>query len=89
MMTMSSESFANGYLLDCYCHMTTTAGRASLPALDSLHLPFPYFLLAFTVSCLRREQDDKEHEDLYSSTDKDKETIIIKTIGTSPEKRQP
>ena len=86
---MASESFTKEYLLDCYSRTATTAGRASLPAIDSPIVPFPSFLLAFTVSCLRREQDEKEREDLYSSTDKHKETIIIYTYETSPEKGQP
>ena len=86
---MSSESFDDGYLLDCYCHMTTTADHTSLPNIDSPNLPIPSFLLAFAVSCLRREQDAKEREDLYSLTDKNKETIIINTNETSPGKRHP
>ena len=64
----------------------TTAGHASLPTIDSPDLPIPSFLLAFAVSCLRREQDDKEHEDLHSSTEENKETIIINTNESSPEK---
>ena len=89
MVTISSGSFADGYLLNCYCHMTTTADHTSLLNIDSPNLPIPSFLLAFAVSCLRRERDDKEREDLYSSTDKNKETIIINTNETSNQKKAP
>ena len=58
-------------------------------AIDSPNLPNPSFLLAFTVSCLRREREYKERENLNLSTDKNKETIIINRDETSPEKRQP
>ena len=84
MITMASESFAKEYLLDWYCHATTPAGSTSLPeAIDSPNVPILSFLLAFTVSCLGRERDDKEREDLYLSADKNKETIIINTNETS------
>ena len=86
---MSSGSFVDGYLVDCYCHMTTTVDHTSLPNIYLLKLPIPSFLLAFAVYCLRRERDGKEREDLYSLTDKNKEIIIISTIETLPEKRQP
>ena len=76
--------------MDIYCcRMTTAADHTSLPNIDSPNLSIPSFLLAFAVSCLRRERDDKEREGLHSSTDKNKETIIINTNESSPEKRQP
>ena len=50
-----------------------------MPAIDSLNLLIPSFILAFTVSCLRREQEFKERDNLNSLTDKNKETIIINT----------
>ena len=86
-MVMASESFTKEYPLNWYCCATTTAGHASFPAaIDSPNVPILSFPLAFTISCLRRERDDKERDNLYLSTDKNKETIIINTNETSHQK---